>query len=246
VLSSLAQSFRPIETFAGRLFVVDVVNATAALLMVIVFPFAALLTLVVGTWWFLGQAFGDRHPADQLLIDPIGNVIKVVRMAAYFLLSGALITVMLAIGAILWRSVGLHTPWSREEVVDTWQELETTVTMANTNTILYFVEAVLLGVMALYAASKSVFVYLRDRRRLKRIKREFSGLRVEIADGLQQLATQAARRNFPQWIQTSERDFITKLTDKENTWPSEGRPNWDDDVSSMIARLDERWLGLDR
>jgi hypothetical protein len=79
---------------------------------------------------------------------------------------------------------------------------------------------------------------LRDRRVFQRATRTAHSDRTVIAENFFQFETGRYRRSYVEWL----RDGVVN---PQGEWPK-SRPNVDDDeASTMLAQLDERWLGLD-
>ena len=79
--------------------------------------------------------------------------------------------------------------------------------------------------------------------------RRFNSHRTEIAQSFQLFKTKRARLKYARWIESEahapeDLDALYDLV--SNPWPDGHRPNIDNDAgSTLLAKLDERWLKLD-
>lgn len=93
------------------------------------------------------------------------------------------------------------------------------------------------------------FYFFRDRAALNRAKQNFVGDRPKIASAFLSFRSAAYRLKYARWLDARSTDarICDLLKSPDNRWPEGRRPNVDDDAASiLLARLDERWLGLDR
>ncbi len=71
--------------------------------------------------------------------------------------------------------------------------------------------------------------------------------RKQIADNLCQLSTNRGRAAYIRWLSSRVSDLDRNLRVPDDRWPDGMRPNYgDDEASTMLAQLDERWLSLSR
>jgi hypothetical protein len=102
-----------------------------------------------------------------------------------------------------------------------------------------------LGILLVY---RSLYARSRDRAALKRAQK-FTGTRAEIASSFLSFRRRAYRLKYARWLDARSTDSYVGelLKSPDNRWPEGWRPNIDNDTASiLLARLDERWLGLDR
>jgi hypothetical protein len=101
--------------------------------------------------------------------------------------------------------------------------------------------------LALVALVKEGLAMFADRGPMPELRAKFDGSRAQIAEALARLRTARSRVAFLRWVdeQQRRREISDKLRAADNAWPSGERPNWGyDRASEYLARLDERWLGL--
>ena len=107
----------------------------------------------------------------------------------------------------------------------------------------------MLGGMGIFFVYCSLLYRSRDRAALKRAKQNFAGDRPQIASAFLSFRSGAYRLKYARWLDARSTDarICDLLKSPDNRWPEKRRPNVDNDAASiLLARLDERWLGLDR
>jgi hypothetical protein len=89
---------------------------------------------------------------------------------------------------------------------------------------------------------------VRDWLRLRRNHPTLPTSRRQIAETLTQFASSSGRAEYIRWLSSRVSELDPKLRDPNDRWPNNDRPNYgnDDEASTLLARLDERWLGLSR
>jgi len=107
-----------------------------------------------------------------------------------------------------------------------------------------------LGVWIIGASKKLIqnFRIKRSDRRLVQNLEEFDGSRAQVARVLSLIHTSQYRREYLWRIEeeSADRKWSDTLHNLvENPWPDGKRPNFGDDASTLLAQLDEKWLGLD-
>jgi hypothetical protein len=103
----------------------------------------------------------------------------------------------------------------------------------------YFFFALAIFGLAPIAVSlfSNLIVTLKDRKYFPKAKETTSVSRAAIADDFTHFRTQWYRMKYVNWLRESQ-------VRPHGSWPN-GRPNVGDEASTMLAQLDERWLGLE-
>jgi hypothetical protein len=95
------------------------------------------------------------------------------------------------------------------------------------------------------AVLRDAILRRRDMGRLKRAMRYLPRTRGEIAGHFLAFETADARGKYTYWLSSKVDELAEFMSDRTNTWPDGVRPNVNDDAGSIrLARLDERWWGL--
>ena len=89
--------------------------------------------------------------------------------------------------------------------------------------------------------------YFHDRRILSRVRSNKPTSRREIAETMSQMRGASGRLRYVRVLEADANELAQTLGGSDDVWPDSARPNFaDDETSSRLARLDERWLGLGR
>jgi hypothetical protein len=70
--------------------------------------------------------------------------------------------------------------------------------------------------------------------------------RIELAGGLARFETARGRLKYVTWIGQRSDELHEEMSKAGNDWPGGERPYYGDEASSLLAQIDEKWLGLDR
>jgi hypothetical protein len=93
------------------------------------------------------------------------------------------------------------------------------------------------GIPVLIILLSNLVAAWRDRGHLQRSKQATAASRTSIAADFSRFQTTWYRRKYVLWLRESQMQPL-------GPWPN-GRPNAGDDASTLLAQLDERWLGLE-
>ena len=97
---------------------------------------------------------------------------------------------------------------------------------------------------------RSVYITARrlwaDRAKYAEFTKVFGGSRAEIFVSLQNLDTKYFRLQYIEWVERHSRGLEDVLAKADNVWPDGRRPNYQDKASTLLAKMDERWLGFER
>jgi hypothetical protein len=106
----------------------------------------------------------------------------------------------------------------------------------------YLIVAGLIGLVLIFWSWRKIIPELlsfrKDRRHLQNATRSIAVTRGSIAADFTKFQTRRYRLRYVEWLRHLPGE-------PRGEWPN-GRPNhWDDDASTMLAQLDERWLGFE-
>jgi hypothetical protein len=88
---------------------------------------------------------------------------------------------------------------------------------------------------------------LRDWFRFRELRGTVPISRVQIARSLDEFRTGPGRLFYVRWLLSKAPELDEALSNPDDEWPDHNRPNYDnDEASALLAKLEERWLGLAR
>lgn len=99
----------------------------------------------------------------------------------------------------------------------------------------------------LFTVARSWRTYRRNKGRLETAKETFRGTRQEIAEAFLSFDDASFRLRYVRWLEGQTQRYLDVLKSEANQWPGGQRPYViGEESSSLLARLDERWMGLNR
>jgi hypothetical protein len=84
-----------------------------------------------------------------------------------------------------------------------------------------------------------------NRRKLRRAIDQFDGSRARVESALRSLPTSRVRLQYVRKLSVRSADYARYLASPDNQWPNGTRPNFGDQASTELAKLDGRWHGYE-